>query len=82
MKKALVFGAFAASCFATFPLSQVSAQAPAGGFQRCLNAGNTPQYCEERRRQLNNGTIKPDCNFGRGPTRQPKMVNGQLSCGR
>lgn len=80
MKMAVVFAAFTTSCVATFPLSEVSAQAPKGGFQRCLNAGNTAAQCEERRRQLDAGTLKPDCNYGRGPFRAPRMVKGKLTC--
>src|SRR3984893_11809577 len=58
MKKALVFAAFAASCLATSPLSQVSAQAPMGGFQRCLDAGNTRARCEAPRRPLHDRTLE------------------------
>jgi hypothetical protein len=47
--------------------SPAFAQAPAGGLQRCINAGNSRAYCEDRGRKLNAGLIKPDANFGRGP---------------
>lgn len=82
MTKALVFAAFAASCLAAFPFSEVSAQAPKGGFKRCLKAGNTPAICEQRRRDLDAGLIVPDCNFGNGEFKAPKIIKGKYKCRR
>ncbi|MCP3477740.1 hypothetical protein NLM33_47330 (plasmid) [Bradyrhizobium sp. CCGUVB1N3] len=59
-----------------------SAQAaPAGGFARCIQAGNSPATCEMRRQQIDAGIIQPDCTYGRGAFRAPVPdKHGKLVC--
>jgi hypothetical protein len=56
--------------FAFAPASSF-AQAPAGGYGRCVAAGNSPAYCADRGRKIAAGLIQPDANFGRGPKAAP-----------
>jgi hypothetical protein len=77
--KTTTFLALAALTFAvtvsTPAFSQPTAGAPAGGWQRCVNAGNTPAYCTQRGKDIAAGKIKPDPNFGRGTAKgAPKVV--------
>lgn len=63
---ALVTGALVCAA-----LPSAAMEAPKGGFKRCLEAGNSAQVCEQRRRDIESGLLKPDCNYGRGSFRAP-----------